>query len=323
MLRRITSIHDLRGSRVLVFGAGGGGDALGAIHLYLKLKRIGAEPYLGSVVWERRAVDPIPGPISLDEMRNIEPLAPTLAWVTGESYALRGGKRLVPQVAKAAKVLGARTLFIDVTRGAEGAKDALRAAVEILGLQAVIGVDVGGDMLAKGYEEGLQSPLADAVSLYALINSGAEIRLIEILGPGSDGEIEKHVVLERIAEAARYGGLVEVTGLTREEYEAMVRWRGEFYSEASVMPLRAFSGETGEVLIRGGARRVHLDPVNAAAYIIEAEAASKVNKLYPLVEGTRSIWEARDRLNRAGVKTELDIEEEAAGSEGRPGQVHA
>ncbi len=305
------SLAELKGLKVLVFGAGGGGDALGATHLYLKLRSLGAEPLLGSIVWERRVVDPEPGPIPLEQVKPVKALAPGLGLVTGDSRAARRGVEVWPQLARAAKALGVEGVYLDASRGGEGLKEALKAAVDLLKLDAVIGVDVGGDMLAWGCEEELWSPLADAMSLHALSSlQGSAIAWVEVLSPGGDGELPKEKVLERIAEAARQQGLIEATGLSKSEYRFLKAIEDLFVSEASRTPLRGFEGITGTLAMRGGERRVSIDPVNAAAYIVTAEAAAQVNKIHSLVAGTRSVREAADRLNNACIYTELDLEED-------------
>jgi hypothetical protein len=52
-----------RARRPLVIGMGGGGDVVGALAT-AEHARIydGAQPILGGVTWERRPIDPVPGP---------------------------------------------------------------------------------------------------------------------------------------------------------------------------------------------------------------------------------------------------------------------
>ncbi|GAB6148819.1 DUF1152 domain-containing protein [Stetteria hydrogenophila] len=293
--------------RVLVFGAGGGGDAAGAVHLYLKLRRLGAEPLLGSIVWERFVVDPAPGPVRLEELVNAEPIGWSAALVTGDTFALRLGREVKPQLARVAGVLGVKALAIDVGKGAVGVAEALRSASEALGVEAAIAVDVGGDSLARGCEETLWSPLADAVSLSGLASSGIP-GFLAIHAPGADGELPRDLVLARIAEAAARGGLIGVYGLNREEVEVLDRVMEHVYSEASRIPYLAFKGEYGVRTIRGGTRRVTVDPSMAATYLLDAGVAVDLTPLPRLVEGTRSIAQAREALNRACIYTELDLE---------------
>ncbi len=89
-MKRIGDLEDLADAKVLVFGAGGGGDALGAIHLYRRLERIGARPILGSIVWERRVVDPTPGPIPVESIIGSQKIAEHAAIVRGWEYVERG-----------------------------------------------------------------------------------------------------------------------------------------------------------------------------------------------------------------------------------------
>ena len=65
--------------RPLCLGIGGGGDVVGALataeacRLYA-----GAEPIVGGVTWERRVIDPAPGPRSEAEIEGARTLAPAV-----------------------------------------------------------------------------------------------------------------------------------------------------------------------------------------------------------------------------------------------------
>src|SRR5947209_3515513 len=68
--RMLDSEAVLRGARrPLVLGMGGGGDVVGALAT-AEFSRLydGTDPVLGGVTWERRAIDPVPGPRSVDEI---------------------------------------------------------------------------------------------------------------------------------------------------------------------------------------------------------------------------------------------------------------
>ena len=305
------STVDLAGRyrRILVFGAGGGGDVLGAYYYTLRIRRLGGDALAGSVVWERHAIDPYPGPIPLETLVDAEPLGWTLALVNGNTVSLRYGSTVKPQVARLAMATGEETVFIDLSKGAEGVLAALEAAVEELGVDAIVGVDTGGDILARGDEESLWSPLADALSLYALSKAPVDSYLL-VLSPGADGELPWTAVLERVSLAARRGGLIEVLGLSREEYETLKKLEGLVESEASRIPLRAFEGVHGTVKIRGGTRTVTVTPCQASAYLLDPRIVAENSMLPGLVEGTRGIGQASQMLNRKCIVTELDLEME-------------
>ncbi len=308
-MQRLRGLEDIAAkfNNILVFGAGGGGDAAGTVHLYLKLKKMGANPIIGSIVWERFIVDPVPGPITIEELVNAEPLGWSVAIVTGETYALRYGREVKPQIARVAEVLGIKALAIDVGKGAEGVAEALRLAAEHLGVEAVIAVDVGGDALARGCEDSLWSPLADSVSLAGLLASGSP-GFLAIHSPGADGELSRETVLKYIAEIAAMGGLIGIYGLTREEIEVLDKIVKVVVSEASKIPYQAFRGEYGVKAIRQGTRKVFIDPSMAVTYLLDAKTAASTTPLPRLVEGTRSIAQARGALNQVCIYTELDLE---------------
>ena len=60
----------LRGARrPLVIGMGGGGDVVGAFATAELARRYdGSTPLLGGLAWERRPIDPVPGPRRVEEM---------------------------------------------------------------------------------------------------------------------------------------------------------------------------------------------------------------------------------------------------------------
>src|SRR5205823_6846866 len=81
----------LRGaSRPLVIGMGGGGDVVGAL-APAEFARLydGAKPVLGGLSWERRPIDPVPGPRSADEIEDAELIAPGVL-LAGPQTRVRG-----------------------------------------------------------------------------------------------------------------------------------------------------------------------------------------------------------------------------------------
>ena len=55
-----------------------------------------------------------------------------------------------------------------------------------------MGVDVGGDVLARGDEQGLASPLCDAVMVAGALRVAGRVKsLLAVIGPGCDGELTR------------------------------------------------------------------------------------------------------------------------------------
>src|SRR5215210_5601529 len=80
--------------RPLVLGIGGGGDVVGALATaeHARLHH-GAKPVLGGVTWERRVVDPEPGPRRADELEGARELAPAVLAAGAETRVRASGVR--------------------------------------------------------------------------------------------------------------------------------------------------------------------------------------------------------------------------------------
>jgi len=235
----------------IVFGAGGGGDVFSAYHVAARIRELGGTAVIGALVWERYMVDPHPGPIPLASFINIDPISQTSAIADEHSVAYRLGKKIVPHAVHLAKAIGEKVLLLDGSMGAEGLRLGLEAAVEHFRAETVIAVDAGGDILGRGHEDEIWSPLADAMSLYATTHVDA-YPIVAVHSPGSDGELPLPIILEYVSELAREGGLIAVTGLARSDVEKLLATLENVHSEASRIPLQAFTGLYGQVKIRKG-----------------------------------------------------------------------
>ena len=299
--------------RPLVIGIGGGGDVVGALATCEACRLShGAVPRVGGVAWERRPIDPLPGPRSAAEIEGAEELAPGVL-LAGERTRVRG--RDIPFAeSHMARFLGEPVLLLDITDGPSVLAAGLAAAVERLDADLLVLVDVGGDALAHGDEPGLASPLCDAVLLAAgarLVDGGVPV-LGGVFGIGCDGELTPDEVLDRLAEVAAAGGLAGMRGLTGpvvERLEAAVR---SVPTEASAQALRCYRGERGQTTIRGGRRTVALSPLGAlTVYFDVAAAVGSAARLAAAVADARDLEHANDLLHERGVRSELDLEREA------------
>ncbi len=265
---------------------------------------------LGGVAWERFAVDPHPGPRSMDQIRGGEPIGehavfagPGTATADGIAFAEAG----------VAEHLGTGTALIDVTGGATGAARGIADAMEHLECDLLLGVDVGGDVLARGEEEGLASPLCDAVMVAAALRAARESApLLTVIGAGCDGELSPSQVLDRVAALGRAGAWLGTWGVSPEVGREIERAAQRVPTEASLQVARCARGETGRVPIRGGRREVELGPVGALIFVFDTAAAAAELPLVGAVAGTKSIEDARAALGARGVRTELDYERDRA-----------
>jgi hypothetical protein len=314
-LRRGLDAHALMASarRPLVLGIGGGGDVVGALAT-AELCRLehGARPVLGGVTWERRPVDPRPGPRPEAEIEGARRIAPA---VFAASAATRvAGSGVLFAESRMAGLLGEETVLVDPTPGASAVAAGLRAAMRRLDCDLAVFVDVGGDVLAHGDEPGLGSPLCDAVMLAAaarMQEAGGPPVLVGIFGVGCDGELTPAEVFRRLDElgAARGRAVPPPGRLTAPIAERLEEAVSAVPTEASAMALRAYRGESGAISIRDGRRTVRLTPEAANTYFFDPGVAlTSVARLAAAVVDAPDLEAANRALNARGVRTELDYE---------------
>jgi hypothetical protein len=307
-----------RSSRPLVLGIGGGGDVVGALATAEACRLQGAEPLVGGVTWERRPIDPQPGPRAEAEIEGARRLAPGVLAASPGTRVRESGVLFAES--RMAGLLGEETVLVDATLGPSQLADGLAAAAEVLGSDLIVFVDVGGDALAHGGEPGLASPLCDAVMLAA----GARLAeraaaggstpdvLGGIFGIGCDGELTPAEVLARLAEVGAAGGLAGARGLTPAIAERLEEAVGVVPTEASAQAIRCFRGELGRAEIRSGRRTVELSPAGALTFYFDPLAALRsAARLAAAVIDAPDLEAANEILHGLGVYTELDYERDA------------
>jgi hypothetical protein len=307
-----------RAKRPLVLGMGGGGDVVGALATAESMRLYdGADPIVGGLTWERRPIDPVPGPRGAGEIEAAEVLAAGVM-LAGPQTRVRGRDVLFAE-SRMAAFLKAPTVLIDANLGPAVIADGLAQVVTRLGCDLIVFVDVGGDVLAQGDEPGLRSPLCDAIMLAAAdrLRQAQHAVLLGIFGIGCDAELTAEEVLARIADVAAAGGLCGVRGLTEPVARRLESAIDLVPTEASAQAVRAFRGVAGTVTIRGGARTLQLGPAAAQTFYLDVQTTiSTAGRLARAVAGAGDLQDANAILRRLGVATELDLEFDAAGAPG-------
>jgi hypothetical protein len=268
----------------------------------------GTRAVAGGVSWERRAIDPRPGPRRLDELLDAEPLNRATA-LAGPDTRTADGVRFAES--RLAGVLGERTLLVDPGPGPAVVGAALADAAERLDCDLVAMIDVGGDALARGDEPGLASPLCDAVMLaaaWSLAAAGVPV-VGAVFGAGCDGELTVDEVLQRVADVAAAGALLGAWGLSPAAADRLETAVAAVPTEASAQALACARGARGPAEIRGGRRTVQRTPVGAITFYFDLPATLAVAA--PLARAVREASDLEDanrRLHAEGVRTELDLE---------------
>jgi len=297
--------------RPLVIGIGGGGDVAGALAV-AEISRLyhGGDPVVGGVTWERRPIDPEPGPRRADEIEGAEPIAPCVLIASAATRVRSSGVHFAES--HMADFLRQDTLLIDPNGGPRKVADSLAATAHRLGADLTIFVDVGGDVLANGHEPGLASPLCDSVMLAAAVRMqrAGHAVLGAVFGLGCDGELTLDEVWARVAEVAAVGGLAGARGITPPVAGRLEEAVRHVPTEASAQAIRAFRGETGESKMRGGRRSVDLSPAAAVTLFFDCDAAlQSAARCAAAVYDASSLEDANELLHEMGIeRTELDYE---------------
>jgi hypothetical protein len=286
--------------------------------------RYGARPVLGGVSWERRPIDPEPGPRRAEEIENARPLGPAVLAAGADTRVRSSGVRFAES--RMAEVLGEETVLVDPNHGPAAIATGLREATAAFGCDLIVLVDVGGDVLAQGDEPGLGSPLCDAVLLAAAVRleeASAPGLLGAVFGIGCDGELTPDEVLARLDELERAGGLLGRLPIDEAVAGRLDGAVAAVPTEASALALRAFRGESGPVSIRDGRRQVDLRPLAAATVFFDpAVAVRTVAPLAAAVAEADDLDAANEALHELGVRTELDWERDAPHTSLPPRSAH-
>ncbi len=305
----IANVKSFISRGVAVVGAGGAGDVVSSYVVCEVLRDLmGVKKCLPvALLWERWSLDPFPGPIPKELIRKAR--LSGCVWISGSSFVERPGYRFKPQASAVAEVLGREVPSIDLWGGVSGfleCFDELRS----LGYESVMLLDVGGDILARGWEEGLWSPLADSLSLAAASHLNESITAV--LAPGADGELSQSYVMGRIAEASRYNGFLGAIGLLRDYLSIYELILPKTSTEAGKAAYLALKGDMGVKSIRKGTRTAEVTPATPVIYLLDTEAVMSITTLPQVLRNVNNLKEAQRRAHELGIITELDLEEEAA-----------
>lgn len=195
---------------VLVAGAGGGFDVYAGLPLALALWHNGARVHLANLSFsELELIDR--DSWMAENVAAVTPDSTSPDWYFPERTLARWlAAHQLPSTVYAFPPLGVQPL-----------RAAYRHLVQTLGIDAVVLVDGGTDILLRGDEAALGTPVEDVTSLAAAAGLDVPVKLVTCLGFGIDAyHGVNHVqVLENIAALDRDGGYLgalSVPGASRE-----------------------------------------------------------------------------------------------------------
>ncbi|MEU3787138.1 DUF1152 domain-containing protein [Streptomyces sp900129855] len=284
----------------LIVAAGGGGDAVAAEMLDAALYGDDDQAVILTYAWDRLLVDPVPGPRGPSDFTGLEPLTPSVWSVPATARPIAPAGSTLPRLA--AELPHTFTL-IDPHHGVEGVTRQLEELVTHLEPTSIDLLDVGGDILARGHEPTLKSPLADALTLAASCQVNAPIRLL-VAGPGLDGELPLDEVRGLL------GPLIHTfTAKDAEPVSSILEWHP---SEATGMLAATARGVRGICEVRDAGLPIPLTDDGPTVHEVDLDEALNRNQLARAILSTTTLDEVETHSREVCGYSEIDYERNKA-----------
>jgi hypothetical protein len=284
----------------LIVAAGGGGDAVAAAMLDAALYGDDDQAVILTYAWDRLLVDPIPGPRGADDFTGLEPITPTVWAVTAEAHPIPPAGSTLPRLAAD---LPHTFALLDPHHGAEGVTRQLEELLSHLKPESIDLLDVGGDILARGNESTLKSPLADALTLAACCQIDARIRLL-VAGPGLDGELPFEDLRGVLGPTVH-----TFTAKDVEPVSSVLEWHP---SEATGMLAATARGVRGTCEVRDAGLPVPLTDEGPTVHQVDMDEALSRNELARAIATTTSLDEVETYSREVCGYSEIDYERNKA-----------
>jgi hypothetical protein len=275
---------------VLLLGAGGGYDVLGAVPLFVSLRRLGITVHLGGISFAPLKALPgcqcDPGHSCLypvhGDLANEDLYCPE-TWLARWLRSVHDYHDPVWAISKV---------------GVVPLRQALQSLTERLGIDAVVLVDGGIDLILRGDETSIGTPSEDLTSLCAVEGLTGLQRLIMCVGFGTelhDGIVHAQA-LERMAELQRAGAYLGAASLhpATEEgaaylaalayvQEGQRRQRGSHVQQTVRAAMEGVFGSTGP--------DTWVSPLTALCWFFSLPEVAASHLFLPELRETTLIWE--------------------------------
>lgn len=283
--------------------AGGGGDAVGAL---LARRALGdtdeRPPLVTTCAWERLRIDPVPGPRARSDFTGLGLVGGEPCEVLPTSDTSPSGRSALPRLSETS---GARIFLHDFEGGAVGLAGQLRRLAASLEVDGLVVVDVGGDIVARGHESDLRSPLADSLTLSAALRTDIPTTVV-VLGPGADAELQEGEVIKLL------GGMkAELIGhVSPDDTRALSPVLSWHPTEATALVAAGADGIRGRVALRRGRDPVPLTERTPMVWVVP-DATFDSFPLAAVLQETTGLPEVEGVIREVAVD-EIDFEKEVS-----------
>lgn len=317
MIRK--SLHELalNSKKALLIGIGGGGDIIQGLPIRNYFKILGVEEvYLAGVAGEWWPFDTTssseyiwaPTVYNVEDLENAKIICPGAAKVNKDTKYK--GRSIAE--AKISGVLGEDTYVFTVRNGVQGLLKSFNEFIDIMGIDLVVGMDVGTDSLFSGDDEIHQpkTPLVDFIVLSSLAHVKAT-SVYGLAGFGADGEMEIIDAQRNISKIMKAGGFIGAYGLTQQDVIDMEKACDEFADPVERFPCLAAKGDftyKSMKLMDIWGTTVKLMPITAITMFFDPNIVIEACTKYAAkIFDTNSIEEAEDIFLSLGVVPETRL----------------
>ncbi|SDH25830.1 hypothetical protein SAMN05421505_11344 [Sinosporangium album] len=290
-------------ARVLHVASGGGGDVLASVGIRAALGDSNDPGLIATYAWDRLLADPLPGPRGYNDFSRLGVIGGRPRLVTSETRPVPPAGSTLPRLAGE---LAHLLVLLDPHQGEVGLGEQLRALIDAEGVDLVRIIDVGGDILARGDEPSLRSPLADTLTLAACVGLPVPVDVL-VVGLGLDAELEVGYARRRL------GGVpVRAGRLTVEHFQAIRPAFSWHPSEASAMLAAAVHGARGRVEVRDAGTAVTLDDETPVIYRVPLADLVDISPIARQMAGTTDLGQVEQVVRQVCGFCEIDYERKKA-----------
>jgi hypothetical protein len=282
---------------VLIAGAGGGFDVYAGLPLALALWDSGVRVHLANLSFSELVL--LDRDVFVAEnVAAVTPATTTTDWYFPERALARwlAANDLPP------------TVYAFPPLGVERLRDAYRHLIDTLDIDAVVLVDGGTDILLRGDESNLGTPVEDLTSVAAVAGLDVAVKLVTCLGFGIDAhDGVNHVeVLENLAALDREGGYLGALSIPSTSREARL-YRDAVADAQAATPERpsivqgqiaaATSGAFGDVQFtrRTSGSALFVNPLMAMYFTVDLDKLAARCLYLDRIENT---WGRRQVITR-------------------------
>jgi hypothetical protein len=282
-----------------LMGCGGGGDIIQTIPVMNYLRQFGVERFvLGDYAvkwWDK------PGQISmgcevlsLDWLQPSERIHQDVSLISPETQVRAGiGQGQIIHEAVIAGEFGVPTVSVSLEHGAHGVLSGIQEVMRRFGLTLFMTVDIGADSFYSGQETTVQSPLADAISIFIAQQLEG---VFALAGYGCDAEMPLPHLDRNIAHVMQAGGYLGAHGLTPQDVVDLSKVLDQFPNEmVEQWPRDAARGKLGTQYCKGW-WPIEVTPLAAVTLFFDPAAIMEVNPLPAALSDTRSLDQAEERI---------------------------